>query len=122
MDRPTRLLPTGRKWIYLAGLIVTGIGILLCLSVLVFVAVHIGDIAAFEAKAKSLTLRGLSGLVLVLIGFVAMTIGSPGLGDFEKATENLSQRAEAQNGRRCPLCQALNDDAAKFCDQCGQRL
>ncbi len=113
-----RFNPTRRTYVYIAGLLITGLGILMCLAVLLFGVLHLGDLAALEARAKVLTIRGSIGLILVLTGFVAMAVGSPSLQDSEQDDFRLSQNRTAE----CPSCQALNDVSARFCDQCGNRL
>ena len=93
----------------------------------------------------------LGGMILITIGSIVRSIGARGLAgsgvllDPERAREDLSPYSEMVGGMakdamgagggvfgkteivekvkvRCRQCRALNDENAKFCDQCGSEL
>jgi hypothetical protein len=169
-----------RQLMYYGGMILTGIGLFVFISTAFVtsstrrtpVEVHVsGEDPAFieqhremlgipretvtsgPPEPSELFARALTGMGIMVLGSILMSIGSKGLAGSgiilspDKAREDLkpwshmaggmlddalsqSQRVtEAVGGKneevvkvRCPSCRALNDDDAKFCDECGTKL
>lgn len=136
------------------------IGIVSFLSVFVTAAMRFGDFTNFEARGRSQALRGIGGMICIILGGALQSIGRKGLAgsglllDPEKTREDLEpwnrmagrmaddtlseiglvQKLEDHLERepgapsppqikiRCRNCQALNDETAKFCNQCGTQV
>jgi len=109
-----------------------------------------GQQSGIEAGRKSMMFRGLGGMGLIIAGKVFALIGAKGIAgsgvilDPKQAREDLEpysrmaggfvkdalNEAEIDLGRepvqvvmvRCPSCKSLNQEAAKFCQECGVKL
>jgi hypothetical protein len=100
-----------RDWI---GEILGLSGFLLVVGSIVWFVVgpeRIEAVYEYVMALKWALLAFLIGLGLIVVACVL----SPGL---RQPGGTAPTKAE-QQGVRCPKCQALNDDQAKFCDQCG---
>lgn len=142
----------GRKSLYYAGLGLTALGILLFLIGFVSSIASFGAPMGMMEDLPGNFALPFVGVVLAMVGGVMQHIGARGLAgsgvllDPEKAREDLSPYAHAAGGMvqdavkgfkaaadepapprevvklRCPACKALNEESAKFCNQCGQAL
>jgi hypothetical protein len=95
---PHRQISDDRKAAYYIGMIVSGIGIVLFLSIFVTMFANIGSPNSFDNfdyQAKSFGFRALGGMVLMIVGGVLRGLGARGLAgsgvvlDPEKAREDL---------------------------------
>lgn len=131
------------------GLIV--IGFVLFISVFFsFFAVFQNSMNDFGDNVMTPFLRAPIGIVLIICGTFLRNIGSRGLAgsgvilDPEKAREDLKPHAKAVGGIisdaleevdvlqpaavkeiikiKCSACGALNEELAKFCAQCGEKI
>ena len=134
-----------RKNLYYAGMIVTGVGVLLFLSAFLVV---LNPTGFFESSnPMTFMLRPFIGFILIAIGTGMRTVaarGTAGSGlvlDPKKAREDLSPWTSMAGGMlkdaldetdlaakkdvikiRCRNCSELNDEDAKFCKNCGESL
>ncbi len=156
MNMPTRNeIPPGRKGLYYAGMVVSGIGALLFLSTFVSFMANFGNFEHFEDRARSEGFRAFGGMILIIIGSFLMGVGAKGWAgsgvvlnpdqarkDVEpwsrmaggvvqdalsevEVVKNLGSRQGTPEPRikvRCRKCQTLNDETAKFCNQCGAAI
>ncbi|WP_374712885.1 zinc ribbon domain-containing protein [Symbiobacterium terraclitae] len=149
-----------RKAVYYGGMGVMALGVLLFLSNFLIIPFSAPKSGPFFdpfsdpfAEMRGMALRGVGGIVLLMIGGFMMSVGVRGAAgsglilDPEKAREDLSPWARTAGGLvkdaleevrtsaaqgapepqavvkvRCPQCRALNDEDARFCDQCGSPL
>ncbi len=123
------------------------VGGLLFASTFVTSAMHFGDFTDFEARAKSEMFRALSGMALLVIGGIVRGVGARGLAgsgmilDPQRARQDLEPYSRMAGGLvkdalheadirldgkservvmiRCGSCGKLNDEDAKFCQECG---
>jgi hypothetical protein len=79
MMTPQRQVPPERRTLYYVGMAVAAIGFLTFLSVFVSGALHFGDFGNFEARSRSMAIRALSGVVMVMGGLFLMTVGRMGV-------------------------------------------
>lgn len=140
MKDPKYNIPEERKTLYYLGAGLMVIGFILFISVFFTI---------FRGGPGSFTI-GPIGFVLIIIGSVLRGIGARGLAgsgvvlDPQKAREDLEPYTRAGGGMikdaleetgltrpdnyepqvkvRCRSCQALNDETAKYCNQCGEEL
>jgi hypothetical protein len=147
---PQRDIPEDRKTAFYAGSLISGIGLLLFLSNFLIFAIHFGDFNVGPDFGKGLVFRGFGGMLLIVIGQVIRSIGARGLAgsgvilDPQKERKDLEPWSRMAGGMvndalsevdalgkpaepapvkiRCQKCRALNDEAAKFCNQCGGPL
>ena len=156
MQEPNYNIPPERKAGFFIGLGLSGLGIILFLSVFISGAMHFGDFSDFEARGRNEAMRAIIGMILIMVGGVIAGISRSGLAgsgltmnpqgmrkDLEpwnRATGGMLNDSleEANLGKhlsgivggspkeivkvRCPQCGALNDEGAKFCNQCGKVL
>lgn len=160
-DNPRRRISPERKATYYVGNGLALFGLLLFLSTFLSAALNFGNFNNFEARGRSMVLRSIIGMGLMIAGGVIANLGSRGLAgsgmllDPEKAREDLEPWNRMAGGMtndalsevgvvkafektlskddensaprevvkvRCRACNALNDEDAKFCDQCGGEL
>ena len=129
-----------RKVLYYIGNAISIIGIVLFLSV--FVTGFNGDFDTIESSMKMAPI----GMILLIVGVVISNIGKSGLAgsgvilDPEKAREDLKPFSKQAGGMikdaleevnlpnnetikvRCQSCKHLNDENAKYCNNCGNEL
>lgn len=143
-----RKLSPDREILYYAGTVLAVIGVLLFLSVFVTGCMNFGNFDHFEERARGEMARAIGGMVLTVIGQGMRSLGVAGLAgsgvvlDPQKARKDLEPWNRAAGGMladaldeaglakkadappvvkvRCRGCSALNDEHAKFCNQCGQ--
>lgn len=147
MPPPRHDIPESRKAAYYLGMGLTLLGALIFGSVFVSFALHFGDFSVGPEFGKSMALRGFGGMAFIIIGQVISSIGARGAAgsgltlDPRKAREDLEPWSRMAGGIlgdalsetgigktdapvkvRCQKCRALNDENAKFCQQCGSAL
>jgi len=111
-----------------AGTVLGVIGLLLFFSVFLSAALNFGNFDNFEARGRSMSLRAVFGFLLMIIGGavhgIATSKGSKQEDQFNDGTwkPESDEILTVPVKIRCPNCRALNDQAAKFCDQCGKNL
>lgn len=149
-DKKPKKISPERKALYYTGMGLTGIGILLFLSV--FFTAFTGDpFEMMESRGNPMA-NGFIGFILIGIGGVVMNLGARGAAgsglilDPEKAREDLHPFTSAAGGMisdaleevdllkkrseepeeviriRCPQCKELNEEDARFCKSCGKEL
>ena len=139
-----------RKKAYYLGMALTVIGGLTFASVFVTFLIHFGDFSNFESNARSSMLRAFLGMALMVAGRIIQLIGARGLAgsgvvlDPQKAREELEAYSRMAGGMvkdaldeaeialhgtrekvvmlKCQNCGKLNEENAKFCNQCGKKL
>jgi RNA polymerase subunit RPABC4/transcription elongation factor Spt4 len=155
MKTPNTQVPPERQALYYAGMALTGVGILLFLSVFVTGISNFGNFDNFESRTKSEGSRAIGGLVLMMIGGFMRNVGAKGWAgsgvvlDPEQARQDVEPWSRMSGGVvqdalsevevvkkienrldspgpqikvRCRNCQTLNDETAKFCNQCGSSI
>ena len=126
--------PSPWKTMKHVGTGISVIGFLMFFSVFVSGALSVGRFDGFsqaQARHRSIAIRGVFGMFLIISGGALHTIaakqeGNTGndSGPSNDGTWNFDSDEELTGPIkiRCPKCRALNDEAAKFCDQCGGEL
>jgi hypothetical protein len=143
-----RQISKERQGIYYVGVGLFVLGGILFMSTFVTFALHFGDFSNFHENARSDALRSVLGMVFMIVGAGLAHIGSRGLAGSgvvlnpEEAREDLEPYArmaggmlkdaldEAQVGvgsrssektvmLKCRACGKLNNEDAKFCQECG---
>ena len=80
-----RQVSAGRKGAYYFGMVLTGVGVLLFLSVFVSVAMRVGRPVDFGGRASDMIdgggmmLRAVSGMIMIVVGRGLMRLGRVGL-------------------------------------------
>jgi len=148
--QPQRNISEERKTAFYVGSVISGIGLLLFLSVFASMAIHFGDFSLGPEFGKSMAIRGFGGFFLIVVGQIIRGIGARGLAGAGVVLDPQKQRSDMEPWSRmaggmvndalsevdalkptivtpsvkvrCPKCRALNDEAAKFCNQCGGPL
>ena len=130
-------------------MVISGVGILLFLSVFITGALNFGNFENFEGQARSSMFRALGGMILIVVGQVIRGIGARGLSgsgivlDPEQAREDLKPYSKMAGGMlgdaldasnlskhlgnkgervvmiKCSACGKLNEEDSKFCQECG---
>ncbi|WP_339749856.1 zinc-ribbon domain-containing protein [uncultured Rubinisphaera sp.] len=139
-----------RKTAYYVGMGLQILGALLFASTFVTFLIHFGDFTDFEARARSDGFRAFGGMSLLIIGSIVRGIGARGLAgsgvllDPEKARDELEPYSRMAGGMakdaleeaninlggeptkvimvKCRSCGRLNQESAKFCQECGAKL
>ena len=147
-NQPQREIPPDRALLYYGGMICTGVGVVLFLSAFVSGWLNFGNFDNFTERARGEMARGFGGFVLIAIGQGLMAVGRAGLAgsgvvlDPQMSRKDLEPWNRAAGGMladaldeagltkkadaplvvkvRCRGCAALNDEHAKFCNQCGK--
>jgi hypothetical protein len=151
MPEPQRQISPDRKAMFYIGHGISLIGMLLFLSNFFIVASDFGSMPQNGAGfAQGLIFRAIGGMALIAIGQVIANVGKRGLAgaglipDAEQQRKDLEPWSRSTGGMindalsevqsfhpvapapeirvRCPHCKALNEETAKFCDQCGGKL
>ncbi|MCX7872276.1 MAG: SHOCT domain-containing protein [Verrucomicrobiae bacterium] len=68
-----------RKAVYYIGIAITALGFIMFISVFISSALHFGDFGNFDARVKSMGLRGIIGIILIIIGGIFSAVGRMGL-------------------------------------------
>ncbi|HAS73262.1 MAG TPA: hypothetical protein DCS67_03865 [Clostridiales bacterium UBA8960] len=135
-----------RKVLYYAGMIVTGIGVVLFMSTF-FTFMNPDRFLMGEVSMGSFMTRPLIGFIMIAVGGFMRTVAARGVAgsglvlDPKKAREDLSPWSTMAGGMindalgetklgtnkevikvRCQKCSALNDEDAKYCKDCGGKL
>jgi hypothetical protein len=138
-----------RKTAYYAGMALTGVGLLLFLSVFISGAMNFGNFDNFQGQVRSSMFRAIGGMVLIVVGQVIRGIGARGLSgsgivlDPEQARDDLKPYSNMAGGMlndaleasnlsdhlghkdervvmiKCSACGKLNEEDSKFCQECG---
>lgn len=140
-----------RKKTYYIGMGMAAIGFLMFVSTFFIGPSSTHDFARFEAQAKAAGLFAISGILLIIAGFVVASVGARGLAgsgvvlDPEKAREELKPFSEMAGGIvkdaldaaeikpgvkspekvvmiKCQRCGKLNAEDSKFCSECGSKF
>lgn len=137
-------IPTWRKVLYYGGMGLTILGVIL------FISVFFSFFSIFNSpqliNPGSTFVRPLIGMILMIVGQFVQSIGAKGLRgsgvvlDPDGATEDLKPYSKAVGKMvndgleevtaikkesikiKCRDCGTLNDENAKFCDNCGTQL
>lgn len=134
-----------RKALYYAGMAVSGIGILLFLSV--FVSFMNPERMLSNGSVGAFMSRPFIGILMIAIGNGMRVVAARGVAgsgiilDPKKAREDLSPWSSMAGGMikdamdeteihtkkeivkvRCRNCSELNDEDAKFCKNCGEKV
>ena len=145
-----RQISEERKTAYYVGIGLMALGGLLFASTFVTAALNFGNFSNFDANAKSGMLRAFGGMALIVVGAIIRGIGARGLAgsgavlDPEKAREDLEpysrmaggmvkdalEEADVHLGQKperivmvkCSSCGKLNEEDAKFCQECGKPI
>ncbi|MDD2427320.1 MAG: zinc ribbon domain-containing protein [Eubacteriales bacterium] len=138
-------IATWRKVVYYTGLVLTIIGFILFFSGFL----SFGSMMANPWDVAFPMIRPIIGFILIFVGAILMQLGKRGLAgsgvilDPQKAREDYKPFTKAIGGMvndgleevdilkrdtdevikiRCRECQTLNDEQAKYCDNCGKAL
>jgi hypothetical protein len=145
-----RHISNERKTAFYLGSGLQILGGLLFASTFVTFLMHFGDFTDFEGRARSNGFRAFGGMALLIIGGVLRGIGAKGLAgsgvllDPEMAREELHPYSRMAGGMvrdvldeakidlggkskevimlKCRSCGELNQELAKFCQECGSRM
>ena len=139
-----------RKTAYYVGMGLIVLGGLLFASTIVTFLMYVGDPAGFSPHSRSAAIRAFGGLGLMFVGALIRGIGAQGLAgsgvllDPERARDelepysrmaggmlkdaideagiNLGKESEKVIMLKCRSCESLNQESAKFCQECGAKL
>lgn len=134
-----RQISSQRKVLYRAGQIIGVLGLLSFLSVFVSAALHFGDFANFDQRGRSMAIRAVGGMIMMIGGGVLAGIGMSGAAgsglnlDPEQARKDLEPWARLQGGLMTDtldemgvdvsgIAQALSSVGAKADQSLEQRL
>jgi len=129
---------------------VSALGLLLFVSVFFTFMDNFGNFDDFTGRAKNEMARSIGGMALMMVGGFMIRLGRRGAAgsglvlDPEQAREDLEPWSRMGGGMvndaleevdalqnlkgedkikvRCRSCKTLNDEDAKFCDQCGAEM
>jgi hypothetical protein len=116
---PRQISPE-RKTLYRAGQIVAVVGLLTFLSVFVSGALHFGDFSNFESDARSMGLRAVGGMLMIIAGMAMLMVGAAGAAgsglnlDPEKARGDLEPWARLQGGLTKTSLEEMGVDIPKI--------
>ena len=79
MPTPQRQIPPERKFVYYLGMVLMIVGFLTFGSVFVSGIAHFGDFSNFDGRAKSMGVRAITGMAMLMAGGVLMGIGRMGM-------------------------------------------
>ncbi len=139
-----------RQTAFYIGMALQIVGGLLFASTFVTFLIHFGDFSNFESRVKSDGFRAFGGIALLIVGGIVRGIGAHGFAgsgmflDPERARTDLEPYSRMAGGMvkdaldeadikinqgppqvimvRCPACQHLNQESAKFCQECGAKV
>lgn len=145
-------IPEERAALYYIGNVLTVVGILLFVSVIVEGFAGFNNGPSFDPSSGPNPMRALLGMGIMVVGGICRAVGVGGLAgsgiliDPQRERQELKPWSKMAGGMmndaleevevvkntssagqevikvRCPSCRTLNDENAKFCDQCGQAL
>jgi hypothetical protein len=73
-----RQISSERKTVYYVGVVISVLGFLTFGSVFLSGALHFGDFSDFEARARSMALRAVFGMAMMIGGFLLQGVGRLG--------------------------------------------
>lgn len=145
-----RGISEGRKTLYYLGGGIQVLGALMFASVFLTAITSFGDFSNFDANARSDMTRAFGGMALLVVGAILRGIGAKGLAgsgvvlDPSKVRDDLEPYSRMAGGMlkdaldesdigaghqpvrvvmvKCPSCSTLNQESAKFCQECGGKL
>ncbi len=145
-----RHISEDRKTAYYVGMGLQILGGLLFASMFVTFLMHFGDFTNFASRAKSDEIRLFGGMALLIVGGIIRGVGAKGLAgsgvllDPERARDELEPYSRMAGGMvkdaideariglggdptkvimvKCRSCAGLNQESAKFCQECGTKL
>lgn len=118
-----RQIPPERKVIFYLGMGVLVVGVLLFLSTFLSAALHFGDFSNFVERSRSMALRAILGVGLVIVGGVLQAVGRAGLAgsgiklDPEEARRDVEPWARMGGGI---VKDALDEAGIRLKDESGQ--
>lgn len=124
-------LPPSWKGMKYVGNGLALIGLLLFLSTFLSAAMNFGDFHDFTNRTRNMAVRSVLGMFLMIGGGALHGIAAKqgrnarnDSGPSNDGTWNFGSDEDLAGPIkiRCPKCRALNDEAARFCDQCGAEL
>ena len=122
-DQPDPTSPP-QKAFAVTGTVLAAIGFLLFFSTFFSAAMNFGDFTNYESQTRSMACRAVTGMFLMIVGGVIHGVArrKGGSGDNQSNDGSLNSNLSGPIKIRCQKCSALNDEAARFCDQCGGSL
>ncbi len=139
-----------RKTLYYVGMGMQVLGGILFASTFVSFLIHFGDFTDFESRARNNGLTAFLGAGLLIVGGVVRGVGARGLAGsgvvlnprqardelepysrmaggmvkdvMDEADIDLSSDREQVIMVRCRACEHLNQEAAKYCQECGEKM
>ncbi len=149
LPMPNPISPERKTAYYLGGILIV-IGGLSFGSVFLSAALHFGDFGNFEQNTKSMGLRAVLGMGLMIGGAIIRTVGARGAAGSgmvfnpQQAREDLEPYSRMAGGMvkdaldeaqidlsgkpervvmiKCRACGKLNEEDSKFCQECGKPL
>lgn len=146
----SKRIPEGRQTAFYLGTGIMILGIILFLSTFVSFISNFGNFSNFESNAKSGMARAFGGMILLVIGGVVRGIGARGLAGSgvvlnpSQARDDLEPYSRMTGGMfkdaldeadidlgnspekiimvKCQSCGELNNEKAKFCQECGNKF
>lgn len=98
------------------------LGVVLFLSTFFTAAANFGDFTNFKERARSTSLRALTGMVLMVIGAVIAGMGKRAFRQRNESSGSFESHSESPIMIRCGKCNSLCREADSFCSRCGTRL
>ncbi|HEY2882863.1 MAG TPA: hypothetical protein VGJ15_10525, partial [Pirellulales bacterium] len=130
MNEPINNSPQ-RSPTYYIGPCLIGIGFLLFISTFFSAAMNFGNFDHFEEQGRSMGLRAVSGMTLMIVGIVVSSISgtravrSQAGRIFEQAANALVKQttpAPPPQPLHCPYCNTDNSPTLTNCQSCGAAL
>lgn len=93
-----------RRGVYYLGMVLSGIGALLFLSTFLSAALHFGDFTNFHERGRSMAVRTVVGMGMMIVGGGLMAVGRAGLAgsgvmlDPERARRDVEPWSRATGG------------------------
>lgn len=144
-------IPEERQFAYYGGIVIAGVGMLLFLSFFVTGLMALSDHSRMtDSSGPNAAIRAFIGFILVAVGSTISNVAAKGLAgsgvilDPEKAREDLEPYSRMAGGMvkdaldeadihlnaapketikvRCRSCGKLNEETAKFCNDCGKPI
>jgi hypothetical protein len=118
MNKP--LISPRRKGLFRAGQTIGVLGLLLFLSTFVSAALNFGDFTNFESDTRSMVIRAVAGMIMMLMGGVLTSIGIAGAAgsmlnlDPEQAKKDLEPWARMSGGLTKASLEEMGVDLPKI--------